>query len=101
MKKDDVLKKAREESSDEMKEFVQDKSMRWVFAAMGISLVIFTLVKQNMGQNTTDITVTLCVGASAGCFYRFSKLHDGKNLFGAITAAICAVVCLIFFIIHH
>lgn len=94
-------KKAREESSDEMKEFVQDKSMWWGFAAMGISLVIFTLVKQNMGQNTTDITVTLCVGASADCFYRFSKLHDRKNLFGAITTAICAAVCIIFYILHH
>lgn len=101
MKKEEILAKAQEENSDEMKNFVQDKSMWWVFIAMGICLIAFSIIKQNMGQHTSDLTVTICAGACAGNIYRFAKLHSKKSLFGAIITGIGAVVCSIFFIVEH
>lgn len=100
MKKEDILKKAQEEGSDEMEKSVQDKSMWWVFIAMGICLIVFSIIRLEYDQHPTDLSATICAGASAGCFYRFSKLHDKKNLFAAITTGICAVTCFILFIIH-
>ncbi len=101
MKKEDILKKAREEGTDEMEKTVQDKSMWWVFIAMGVCLIVFSLIRLENDQHPTDLAATISAGASAGCFYRFSKLHDKRNLFAFITTGICAAVCIILFIIHH
>lgn len=101
MKKEDILKKAQEEGSDEMEKSVQDKSMWWVFIAMGVCLIVFSLIKLENDQDPTDLAATINAGACAGCFYRYSKLHDKRNLFASITTGICAVVCTILFIMHH
>lgn len=101
MKKEDILKKAREEGSDEMERFVRDKSMWWVFIAMGACLIVFSLIKLENDQHPTDLAATICAGACAGCFYRFSKLRDKRDLFGAITTGVCAVVCFVLFLLHH
>lgn len=101
MKKEDILKKAREEGSDEMEKFVQDKSMWWVFIAMGVCLIAFSMVRSYNDQNPTDLAATISTGASAGCFYRYSRLHDNRNLFAAITTGICAVILIVLFIFHH
>lgn len=101
MKKEDILKKAREEGSDEMEKSVQDKSMWWVFIAMGICLIVFSLIRLENDQNPTDIAATINAGACAGSFYRYSKLRDGRNLFSAITTGICAVICIVLIILHH
>ena len=101
MKKEDILKKAREESSDEMEKFVQDKSMWWVFIAMGVCLIAFSLIRLENNQHPTDLAATISAGACAGFIYRYSKLRDGRNLFSAITTGICAVICLVLFIFHQ
>lgn len=101
MKKEDILKKAREEGSDEMEKSVQDKSMWWVFIAMGVCLIVFSLIRLENDQSPDDLAATISAGACAGCSYRFSKLHDKRNLFAAITTGICAVILIVLFILHH
>lgn len=101
MKKEEILKKAREEGSDEMEKSVQDKSMWWVFIAMGLCLIVFSLIRLENDQHPTDLAATISTGASAGFFYRYSRLHDGRNLFTAITTGICAIICIVLFILHH
>lgn len=101
MEKEDILKKAQEEGFDEMEKSVQDKSMWWVFIAMGVCLIVFSLIKLENDQHPTDLAATISIGACTGCFYRFSKLHNSKDLFAAITTGLCAVVCAILFVLHH
>lgn len=101
MKKEEILKKAREEGSDEMEKSVQDKSMWWVFIAMGICLIVFSLIRLENDQHPTDLAATICSGACAGFFYRYSKLRDRRNLFSAITTGISAVILVVLFILHH
>lgn len=101
MKKEDILKKAREEDTDEMENFVMDKSQSWVFLVMGICLIVFTMIKQERGEQTSDLTFTIALGMSVGNIYRFVKLRRTNYLIWAIITAICAVICLIFFIMHH
>lgn len=101
MKKEDILKMAQSEGSDEMEKFVQDRSMWWVFIVMGIFLIVFSLIRLGNDQHPTDLAATVNAGACAGLFYRYSKLRDKRNLFAAITEGICAVICLVLFILHH
>lgn len=101
MNKDDILKKAREEGSGEMEKSVRDRSMWWVFITMGVFLIVFAFIKLENDQHPTDLTATICAGACAGNFYRFAKLREKRDLFSAILTGICAVVCLVLFIIHH
>lgn len=95
MKKEDILKKAQEEGSDEMETFVRDKSMSVMFVVMGICIIVFMWIRQDLGERCCDLPFTVALGASVGNFYRFAKLHKAKCLCIAIVTGICAVFYLI------
>ncbi len=101
MKKEDILKKAQEENTDEMEKFIQDKSMWWIFIVMVVCLIAFSIIRQENGQSTSDLTVTITSGVAAGNYYRFAKLRNKSNLLAAIFMTVGAIICLIFFILEH
>lgn len=101
MKKEDILKKAREEDSDEMETFVRDKSMSVVFIVMGICIAVFIWIRQDLNERYCDLPFTVALGASAGNFYRFAKLHNAKSLCIAIVTGICAVFYLILTVLGY
>ncbi len=101
MKKDEILAKAREEKSDEMETFVRDKSMAVIFCVMGVCLIIFISIRQELHERCCDLPFTVALGASAGCFYRFARLKNAKNLIIGIITGLCAIVYLILTILGH
>ncbi len=80
MKKDEILAKAREEKSDEMENFIQDKSMIWIILAMFICLCVFSYTRLERNMQIEDYAATLNIAASVGCLYRFAKAKQRKNL---------------------
>lgn len=46
MKKEDILKKAQEEKSDEMERFVRDRSAVWMTLAMAIAAGFFVCMRE-------------------------------------------------------
>ncbi len=98
MKKEEILKKAREEGSDEMEKFVQDHSMWWGAVAMGICLIAFTIIRRRIDQYTFDLTATISAGVAVQNFYQYKKLHIKRNLIAGIFMAVGSVLCAIWFV---
>lgn len=73
MKKDEILEKARAEKSDEMEQFIQDKSMIWIIMAMFVCLCVFSYSKLERDMPIEDYAATLAIAASVGNIYRFIK----------------------------
>lgn len=97
MKKDEILSKARAEKSDEMEQFVQDKSTIWVILAMLICLIVFSYTRLQRNMQTEDYTATLCIAIAVGNFYRFAK---AKNLHYLIQGIIFGTVGVLFAVIY-
>lgn len=98
MKKEEILKKAQEEGSDEMEKFVQDKSIWWGAVAMCFCLIAFTIIRRRIDQYTFDLTATIAAGVAAQNFYQYKKLHIKRNLLAGIFMAVGAVLCAIWFV---
>ncbi len=80
MKKDEILAKAHEEKTDEMENFVQDKSMKWIFMAMFICLCVFSYTRLERDMQIEDYAATLNIAASVGLIYRYVKAKQRQNL---------------------
>lgn len=101
MKKEDILKKAQEEGSDEMETFVRDKSMSVMFVVMGICIAVFMWIRQDLHERYCDLPFTVALGASVGNFYRFARMRNAKSLCIAIFMGICAVYYLILTVLGY
>lgn len=97
MKKEDVLKKAREEKSDEMENSVRDRSAVWMALAMAIAAGFFVCMR---GEDVPimDLTATVCFSTTVCCIYRFFKLKQLHYLImGLAFAAITVFATIRFF----
>lgn len=98
MKKEEILKKAQEEGSDEMEKSVQSNSMWFGAVVMGVCLIVFSMIRRMNDQYTFDLTATICAGVATENFYQYKKLRSKNNLIAGIFMAIGAVLSLIWFI---
>lgn len=73
MKKDDILKKAQAEGSDEMEKFIQNRSMWWGAFVMCILLMVFSIIRRENGQYTFDLTATICGGCGSRELFSVQK----------------------------
>lgn len=101
MKKEDILKMAQNEGSDEMEKSMKNRSILWGAVAMIICLIVFTIIRRQNGQYTFDLTATICAGVAAENFFQFGKLHNKKNLLAGIIMSVGAVLSVIWFITVH
>ena len=97
MKKEDILKKAREEGFDEMEKFVQNRSMWWGALIMCILLIVFSIIRRENGQCTFDLTATICAGVAVENFFQYAKLRSKQNLALGIIISVCAVLSAFWF----
>lgn len=97
MKKEDILKKAQEESSDEMEKFVRDRSAVWMALAMVISAGFFVCMR---GEDAPimDLAAIVCFSSAVCHFYRFSRLKQPFYLImGLVLAALTVFATIRFF----
>lgn len=101
MKKEDVLKKAQEEGSDEMEKSVQSAAMWCGAIIMAVFLISFSIIRRLNDQNTSDLTATICAGVAAENYFIFKRIHNKRNLVFAIIMTIGAVLSVIFFVLER
>ena len=75
MKKEDVLKKAQAEKSDEMEKLVRDRSAVWMALAMVIAAGFFVCVREENAP-IMDLAATVCFSTAVCCIYRFIRLKS-------------------------
>lgn len=97
MKKEDVLKKAREEKSDEMENSVRDRSAVWMTLAMTIAAGFFVCMR---GEDAPimDLTATVSFSTAVCCIYRFFRLKQIYYLIlGIVLTAMTVFAAIRFF----
>lgn len=97
MKKEDILKKAREEKTDEMERSVNDRSAVWMALAMAIAAGFFVCMREENAP-IMDLTATVCFSTAVCCIYRFFRLKQTWYLImGIVLAAITVFATVRFF----
>lgn len=86
MKKDEILKKARAEQSDEMELAVRDRSAVWMAIAMTIAAGFFVCMRGE-DEPIADLGATVCFSTAVCMIYRFIRL---KKLYYLITGIVLA-----------
>lgn len=97
MKKEDILKKAREEKSDEMENSVRDRSAVWMTLAMAIAAGFFVCMR---GEDAPimDLTATVSFSTAVCCIYRFFRLKQIHYLImGIVLTAMTVFAAIRFF----
>lgn len=97
MKKEDILKKAQEEKSDEMENSVRDRSAVWMTIAMTIAAGFFVCMREENAP-IMDLTATVSFSTAVCCIYRFFRLKQIHYLImGLVLAAITVFATIRFF----
>lgn len=101
MQKDEILKKARAEKSDEREKQVKDWSFRWTYLTMAVVAAVFAGFRAMRNQPVTDLCATVCFSVCAGMLYRFVKTKEKSDLlFAAVTFAVACAAAVRFFMGH-
>lgn len=97
MKKEDILKKAQAEKSDEMEKVVRDRSAVWMALAMVIAAGFFVCMRDKDAP-IMDLAATVCFSTSVCCIYRFFRLKQVHYLImGLVLAAMTVFATIRFF----
>lgn len=98
MKKEEILEKARAEQSDEMENFIHDRSMFWVILALFICLCVFSYTRLESEMPVEDYSATLAIAAATGNIYRFIKIKQRRYLcLGIIFGAVGILFSIMYF----
>ena len=90
MKKDEILKKARAEQSDEMELAVRDRSAVWMAIAMTIAAGFFVCMRGE-DEPIADLGATVCFSTTVCMIYRFIRLKKPFYLIMGILLAAATV----------
>lgn len=89
MNKEEVLKMAQRENSDEREVQIKDKSLKWTYITMVIVAAVFAFIREQNGQPMMDLCATVSASVCVGQIYRFIRTRKKENLLiGIITLAI-------------
>lgn len=100
MKKDEILKKARAERSDEMEKAVSDRSAVWMVVAMALAAGFFVCMR---GEDApiADLGATTSFSTAVCMIYRFIRLKKLYYLIAGIALAAVTVVLTVRFFQGH
>lgn len=101
MKKEDILKKAQEEKVDEMEQYVNDKSMYFIFIAMFVCLSVFSFTRFADGMRIEDYVATLQISISVGSFYRYSKTKKMNWLIVGVCSAFSGLIFAVIYFVNY
>ena len=100
MKKDEILKKARAEQSDEMEIAVRDRSAVWMAIAMTIAAGFFVCMRGE-DEPIADLGATVCFSTTVCMIYRFIRLKKPFYLIMGILLAAATVFMIVRFFQGH
>ncbi len=100
MKKDEILKKARAEQSDEMELAVRDRSAVWMAIAMAIAAGFFVCMRGE-DEPISDLGATVCFSTAVCMIYRFIRLKKPYYLITGIVLAAATVFLTVRFFQGH
>lgn len=101
MDKEDVLRKAQKENSDEMEIQIRDKSMKWTYVSMILAAGIFSFIRAMQDYPMMDLSATVSISVAVGNFYRYIKCKDKSNLFIAVVMLVVFAFSTIRFIMGY
>lgn len=101
MDKEEILRRSREEKSDEMEIQVRDKAMKWTYIALVLSAAFFSLIRGMRDEPIMDLCAMVCISVCAGRFYCYTKMKDKFNLIMAIVTFIVAIAAGVRFFMGH
>lgn len=101
MNKEDILRKAQQENSDEMELQIRDQSIKWTYCTMIIAAAIFSFIRDMQGVPIMDLTATVSISVAVGFIYRFIKCKETSNLWIGILMLIIFVFSTIRFMMGH
>lgn len=101
MNKDEILKRAQQEKSDEMEMQVRDKSMKWTYIAMVLSAAVFSFIRDQQGLPMMDLCATVSISVCVGQFYRYVRTRDRGCLLIAVLMFIVSIVAAVRFFMGH
>ncbi|MBQ9887318.1 MAG: hypothetical protein IJM37_10755 [Lachnospiraceae bacterium] len=97
MDKNEILKRARKEGNDEMKAQIQDKAMKWSYAAMALSAAFFCFIRAMRDLPVSDLWAVACISACAAYTYKFIKGKEMSDLILGICMFVPAVIATVNF----
>lgn len=100
MKKEEILKKARAEKSDEMENAVRDRSAVWMAVAMAIAAGFFVCMRGE-DEPVADLAATVCFSVAVCMIYRFIRLKKLYYLIAGIVVGAVAVFSTVRFFQGH
>lgn len=100
MKKEEILKKAQEEKTDEMETAVRDRSAVWMAIAMTIAAGFFICMREE-GAPIMDLTATVCFSTAVCCIYRFFRLKKVWHLVNGLMFMALAIFATVRFFQGH
>lgn len=101
MKKEEILKKAQAEKSDEREKQIKDFSFRWTYLTMAVAAACFAYNRAAHGEPMMDLCATVCFSVCAGMAYRFVKLREKSDLLFAVITFAAACTATVRFLTGH
>lgn len=101
MQRDEILKKAQAENSDERELQVKDKSMTVSYVVMVLMAAVFTYIRARQGLPMMDLCATVCGSVCAAMTYRFIKTKQKTCLLIAVITFAVMVTAIVRFAMGH
>lgn len=101
MTRDEILSKAKNESSDEMEVQVHDKSMKWTYITMVVIAAIFAFIRAEKYLPMMDLCTTVGASVAVGMLYRYFKTKEKSTLVLGIISAAVAIFGLVRYIMGY
>lgn len=101
MNREEVLKMAQNENSDEREVQIKDKSLRWTYITMVIVAAIFAFIREQNGLPMMDLCATVGASVCTGQIYRFIRTKKKEYLVVGIIMFIVVIFAVIRFCMGH
>lgn len=88
MDKEDILRKARSEKTDEREQQIETTSFRAGWIGVTIMMLILIGFRWYFNESSSDIVMILLAQTSVQLFYQYRKLQDRKYLVFGLMGAV-------------
>ena len=93
MKKEDILKKAQQEKTDEREEEINTKAFRIGWMGVSVVMILLIFLRATFNETATDLVVVLLAQSAAASFYQYFEMRDKKlYLISGIMASIGVIL---------
>lgn len=101
MEREEILKRAQAEKTDERELQVKDKSMMCSYIVLVLVAAVFSFIRSEQGLPTMDLCATVGSSVCAGMTYRFIKTKNKGYMIIAMVMFVITVVSIVRFFMGH